>query len=146
MRYAYPATVERTDDGFYLVLFPDVLEAGADGRTREEALHEASVTLGAALAGYVKEGRALPRPSEPRPGQRVVPVPVQVAASLALRGAMRAQGITNVELGRRLGINERAVRRLVDPDHHSTIERLSRALAVVEHDLVVEDCQHTDAA
>lgn len=142
MRYAYPALVETDEAGFVLVTFPDVPEAGADGESLDEALAEAADALGAALAGYVHADRDLPEPSAPERGQYMVPVRPHVAAALALRAAMRAQGITNVELARRLGVDERVARRLVNPDYPSKLEKMAAALEAVGRDLVVEDQEH----
>lgn len=36
--FAYPATVEPDEAGFYLVTFSDFPEAATDGQSREEAL------------------------------------------------------------------------------------------------------------
>jgi antitoxin HicB len=53
-----------------------------------------------------------------------------VAAKLALAAAMVSQGVTQVELARRLAIDGRQVRRLLDLRHGSRIEHLEAALAV----------------
>ena len=50
------------------------------------------------------------------------------AAKLALHDAMIASGIGVNELARRLGIDEKAVRRLRDPLHGSKIEAVEAAL------------------
>ena len=144
MRYLYPVTVERDEDGRYLVRAPDVPEAVADGDTLEAALREMSDALGAALAGYAKAGRDIPSPSKPAPGACLVPVPALVAAKLVLRSAMKEEGVSNVALASRLGLSEGAVRRLVDPDHASRLEGVVAALRALGRDLVIED--HKPAA
>jgi antitoxin HicB len=58
-------------------------------------------------------------------------LPPLVAAKLALYEAMRAQGITRTELARQLGLQENAVRRLLDLDHRSHIDQIDRALAAL---------------
>ena len=65
-------------------------------------------------------------------------MPALVTAKLALYEAMRTGNVTNVELGRRLGISEGAVRRLVDLDHRSHIGQIETALAILGYRLVVE--------
>ena len=62
------------------------------------------------------------------PDQELVPVPPVVAAKLALCSAMTEQHISKVELGRRLGVSEAAVRRLANPDHRSHMSQVQRAL------------------
>ena len=128
MRYAYPITLNRDEEGEYVVTARDVPEALTSGETKREALLEMSDALGAALAGYAMKGREIPAPSELRPGEALVPVTPLVAAKLALREAMRQGNITNTELARRLGVSEGAVRRLVDPDHASRLDKVVAAL------------------
>ena len=66
-------------------------------------------------------------------------MPLIVAAKLTLYTAMRRQGITNVALAARLGVQENAVRRLVNPNHRSHISQVEKALRAVGRSLVVED-------
>ena len=44
---------------------------------------------------------------------------------------MRDAGISRVELARRMGLNEKEVRRMLDPYHGTRSERLEQALAVL---------------
>lgn len=50
---------------------------------------------------------------------------------------MSEQGVSKVALARCLGVNERAVRRLLDLDHASQIDRLEQALASLGRTLQV---------
>ncbi len=138
MEFAYPVDLTPQDDGSVLVTFPDVRGAVTDGDTEAEALSEAADCLIAALGGYIELRRDIPAPSHPRRGQPVVTVPPLVAAKLALYRAMRGSGLTRVALGKRLGISEGAVRRLLDLDHRSHIGQVEAALAVLGKRLVVE--------
>lgn len=138
MRYAYPVELRPDDEDRVVASFPDVPEALTDGADEAEALAEVQDALVAALAGYVHARRDIPRPRAPR-GRRTVAVPPLAAAKLALYQAMRRRRVTNVELARRLGVTEAVVRRLVDPDHASRIERVEDALAALGVGLVVED-------
>ncbi|MCH7929574.1 MAG: type II toxin-antitoxin system HicB family antitoxin [Proteobacteria bacterium] len=138
MEFSYPVDLTPQDDGSVLVTFPDVRGAVTDGDTEAEALFEATDCLVAALGGYIELRRDIPAPSRPRRGQPVVTVPPLVAAKLALYRAMRGSGLTRVALGKRLGISEGAVRRLLDLDHRSHIGQVEAALAVLGKRLVVE--------
>jgi len=91
----------------------------------------------AALGGYIEARRPIPAPSKAKRGQVMVTLPVLAAAKLALYEAMQTAQITNAELGRRLGISEGAVRRLLDLDHRSHIGQVEAALAALGHRLVV---------
>ncbi len=138
MLMAYPTTLKRKKDGRILVTFPDIPEALTEGKTVPEALRAAQDALLAALGGYINERRAIPEPSRPKRGQRLVFLPPLPAAKLALYQAMREDGITNVALGKRLKISESAVRRLIDLDHRSHIGQVEQALVVLGRRLVIE--------
>lgn len=137
MRFAYPVEVVQDEAGYFTVTFPDVPEAMTDAADERQALVSAADALGVALAGYVHAGRALPSPSAAK-GRPRVAVPGLVAAKLALCEAIRAEGITQTELARRLGKTENTVRRLLDPDHASRWENIEAALAVLGHQLIIE--------
>ena len=146
MRYVYPVRLEQDEDGAFVASSRDVPEALAEGTTTEEALREMSNAMGAALAGYsMEEGRAVPTPSGLDGGEHWVPVAPLVAAKLALRKAMIQEGISNVALAERLGISETVVRRLVDPDHASRLDRVVTALEALGHGLIIEDTPHCAA-
>ncbi len=138
MRYAYPCELTPEDGGF-TVSFPDVSEALTSGDDRLDALKMAEDALAVALGGYVHARWGIPAPSALAKGQYMVPLRPVVAAKLALYTAMRAQGITKVALGGKLGITESAVRKLVDPDHRSHIGQVEAALKVLGRALVIED-------
>ncbi len=138
MRYLYPARLRKDKQKRWVASFRDVPEALTDDVDKDSARLEASDALGAALAGYVYGGESIPLPSAPRRGEVMVSVPPLVAAKLALYQAMVRQDITNVELARRLDVTEAVVRRLVDPDHSSKIEKVEAALQALGKRLVVE--------
>ncbi len=50
---------------------------------------------------------------------------------------MRTAGMSNVALGRRLGISEGAVRRLLDLDHRSHISQIEAGLQALGYRLVM---------
>ena len=131
MHYLYPALVEQDEAGYWLVTFPDVPEAGTDAETRDEALAEAQDALLAALGGYVEQRRDIPAPSKVGRGQYGIVLPVLASAKLALYQAMRDQGVNNTRLAERMGVSETVVRRLLNLDHHSRIDHLERALALL---------------
>lgn len=146
MRYAYPCNIvpdeeeqRATGKEAYVVNFPDVYGANTGGWSWEEALEMAQDCLGVALAMYVDDREEIPSPSPLAEGQVLISVAPIVAAKLALYAAMREQGLTNVALAARLGLQENAVRRLVDPGHRSHITSVEKALRAVGRDLVLED-------
>jgi antitoxin HicB len=60
MAFGYRYELERQENGWWLVRFPEIPEALTEGETEEEARTNAPDCLIAALEGYVKAGRALP--------------------------------------------------------------------------------------
>ncbi len=55
----------------------------------------------------------------------------------ALYLAMREAGMTNVQLARRIGCDEKEVRRMLDPRHPTKLPRIKEALEVFGKRLVV---------
>jgi antitoxin HicB len=130
--FVYPAKLtEDKKDGGYVVTFRDLSEAITQGDTVEECLDEGAGALQAALEGRIMDGLDIPMPSKAKRGERLIAVPVQTALKTALYLTMREHGITRVELARRLRIDEKEARRMLDPYHPTKAERLERALAVL---------------
>jgi len=130
MAHAFSYAFEHDESGGVLVQFVDVPEAHTSGASEAAAGELALDCLIAALGGYIRLGRRVPRPSPAR-GRPVAILPPLVAAKLALYEAMRAERISGSELARRLGLQENAVRRLLDLDHRSHLDQLDRALAAL---------------
>lgn len=130
--FAYPLTLapDHEDSGF-VVTMPDLPEVVTQGEDELDALEQASDALDEALAGRIRRGDEIPRPSPRRHGQRaVVPTPL-IAAKAALYLTLRSSGLTKSDLARELGCDVREVRRLLDPRHPSKLPRLVRALATL---------------
>ena len=136
-RYLYPVDLRPQDDGGFMVIFPDIPEALTQGDDRADALAEASDCLAEALAGCIRNKKGFPAPSPAHGWPLVGPDPV-IAAKAALYQAIAEAGITNVELGRRMGVSEVEVRRLLNPRHNSKIGRLDEALAALGKRVILE--------
>ncbi len=127
---AWPARLAADDEGRVQVRFPDFPEALTDGADRAEALAEAADCLAEAVAARIFDGEDLPAPSPLRRGMHAVPLPPVLAYKAALFSAMRQGGVSKSALARRLGTDEKEVRRLLDPRYRgSKVERLHAALA-----------------
>ena len=141
MQHAFPYRLEPEQTGGALIQFVDVPEAHTVAPTAADAGGDAALDcLIAALGGYIKLGREIPRPSPAR-GRPLAILPPLVAAKLALYQAMHAERITRTALARRLGLQENAVRRLLDLDHRSHIDQIDRALAALGKRLEVRVLQ-----
>jgi len=119
-QFTYPASLKKDKAGFFTVRFPDFPEALTDGSSKSEALTEAVDCLDEAIAGRIARGEDIPLPSVKKRGQCLVVVPAQIAIKAALYTCVRERGIKNTQLARKMGINEKEVRRMLDPYHAST--------------------------
>lgn len=135
---AYPARFMGGGDGRILVEFIDLPHVATDGRDDREAMEEAIDALGSDLSIRLTRREEIPAPSEAKRGHRLVPVPLWLAPKLALFLAMRDQQVNNSELARRLGVHERVIRRMLDPEHASKSEKIQAALAVLGKQMTVE--------
>ena len=135
---AYPATLraDRKAGGF-TVTFPDLPEAITQGGDRLDALDQAADCIEEAIAGRLRRGDEIPVPSTMKARQALVPVPPLMAAKAALYLAMREATMSNVQLAKQLGCDEKDVRRMLNPRHNSRITALQAALAILGKRIVV---------
>lgn len=129
--FVYPARVsaDRREGGF-VVTFRDVPEAITQGESLQDAFEAAAGALQAALEGRILDDLDIPRASRAAAGEYAIPVPILTALKTALVVELRQAGVTRVELARQLGVDEKEVRRMLDPYHSTKAERLEKALAV----------------
>lgn len=136
--FVYPASFERGDKpGAVVITFRDFPEAITQGYGEKDALWQASDCLEEVIAGRIADGREIPEPSAALRRERPIPVPAPMAAKAALYLAMRGAGMTNTELARKLGCDEKEVRRMLDPRHPTKLPRIKDALDVLGKRLVV---------
>jgi antitoxin HicB len=143
--YSYRAILEPAESpGVQVVTFPDVPEAITQGTGRADALRQAAEALGLALLAYLREGRPLPA-ADADAGEPVT-VAAEIAAKLAVLEAFAAAAIPKTELARRIGRDEREVRRILDPMHPTKLPMLVQALEALGRRLVVGVEDMPDAA
>ena len=128
--FCYCCTITRDESGFFLIKFPDLIGAATDGTTREEALVEAEDCLAEAVAAFLVRRERVPAPDFTG-GDACVSLDPLLAAKAALNNAMLDAGLTRTELAARLGVDEKNVRRLLDPKHQSHIRAVLRAAALL---------------
>ncbi len=136
--FAYPARFTAGGGGRVLVEFVDLPRVETNGKDRREAFEEAMDALGSDLSIRLSRREEIPAPSRAKRGHRMVPVPLWLAPKLALYVAMRDQRVNNSELARRLGVHERVVRRMMDPQHASKAEKIQAALGGLGKQMTVE--------
>ncbi len=115
MDFCWPAAFVAQADGSVLVRFPDLPEALTAGDGPEDAMAEARDCLRTAIAGRILDRSEVPAPSRRRGRQRLVALDPLVAAKAALYLALGEAGSSKVALAKRLGCDEKEVRRLLDP-------------------------------
>ncbi len=75
----YPVHLKKDEASGYVVTFPDIPKAIAQGKDETEAMQAAQSALETALDFYFDEALPVPVPSKPQPGQPVV----ELSASLS---------------------------------------------------------------
>src|SRR3954470_14670422 len=135
--YLYPANFTPAEEGGSVVTFPDVPEAIAQGETPSECIEQAADAFEEALIASINMGTDLPLPSDYEPGQFRIPVPAQTAFKAALYEEIKSQSLSKVQLAARLGVDEKEVRRLLDPHHSSKLPRIAEILERVGKHIVV---------
>jgi antitoxin HicB len=135
--YQYPAEFTRAEEGGYVITFPDVPEAITQGETIEQCIGEASDALEEAIIGRINMGKDIPVPSIRQRGQYFIPLAAQSAFKAALYEEIKSQELNKVQLAAWLGIDEREVRRLLNPHHASKLPRIAEVLGRVGKRIVV---------
>jgi antitoxin HicB len=97
----------------------------------------AEEALGLVLLAYLKRGQPLPKPRAKRRDLIEISVAPDVAAKLAVLESFAAAGITKSELARRIGKDEKEVRRILDPKHPTKLPALIVVLHALGKRLVV---------
>src|SRR5204862_6822238 len=107
------------------------------GDDSEEALAQASDAMDEAFAGRIDDGEDFPEPSAPRKGEYVVAPSSDLSAKAALYVAMKEAAISKAALARMLQVDEKEVRRLLDPHHPSKLPRMEEVMRALGKRLVL---------
>jgi antitoxin HicB len=136
-RFQYAVLLSPAEEGGYVVTCRDLPELITQGESVEEALDQASDAMDEVFATYLTEGLDFPEPSKARRREHMVAPPPETVAKAALYVAMRRAGISKVQLAKRLGVDEKEVRRLLDPHYGSKLPRIAKAISVLGPRLVI---------
>ena len=137
MTYEYAVTLTLADEGGFVVTCRDLPQLITQGEDVEDALTEAADALDEVFAAYMQGKLYFPAPSKARRGEYIVAPPAETMAKAALYVAMKEARITNVQLAKRLGVDEKEVRRLLDPHYASKLPRIAQAVALLGKRLVI---------
>ena len=138
MAFGYRFKLERQKNGWWLVRFPGIPEALTEGQTEDEARRNAVDCVIAALEGYMKAGKPLPRQGAVHAGSDRATLPSLVTAKLAVYETLRARGWSKLRLAKELGMPENSVRRLVDLRHSSQMWVIDEALGKMNAELSID--------
>lgn len=136
-RFQYAVLLSPAEEGGYVVTCRDLPELVTQGDSVEDALEQASDAMDEVFATYLTEGLDFPEPTKARRRERMVAPPLETVAKAALYVAMRRAGISKVQLAKRLGVDEKEVRRLLDPHYGSKLPRIAKAISVLGQRLVI---------
>jgi antitoxin HicB len=138
MAFGYRYKLERQKNGWWLVRFPGIPEALTEGETEDEARRNAVDCVIAALEGYIKAGRPLPRQGASHTGHDRATLPSLVTAKLAVYETLRSRGWSKLRLAKELGVPENSVRRLLDLRHCSQMWAIDEALGKMNAELPID--------
>ncbi|CCG08671.1 type II toxin-antitoxin system HicB family antitoxin [Pararhodospirillum photometricum] len=133
--YAYPVEFTPDDNGTVLASVPDLPGCHTFGDDEADALGHAVDAVRTMLAALVRDREDIPLPS-PTDGRPVARLPVLDSLKVRLYLEMRAQGVSQSDLARRLGKGPKDVWRLLDLTHASKMDQIEAAFAALG--LVVE--------
>lgn len=128
-KFNFPArfTRDRTEGGF-IISFRDIPEAITEAETIEDCFVEAADCLEEAIAGRIDDGLDIPKPSNPRRSEHLISVPAHTAIKAALYLAMLEKEVNKSELARRLNVDVKEVRRMLNPHHGTKLPAMEQAL------------------
>ena len=136
-RFEYAVTLTPAEEGGFVVTCRDLPQLVTQGEDPADALAEAADAMDEVFAAYMQEKLDFPTPSKARRGEHLVAPPAVTVAKAALCIAMKEAHVSNVQLARQLGVDEKEVRRLLDPHYASKLPRIAQAVAMLGKRLVI---------
>lgn len=136
-RFEYAVKFSPAEEGGFVVTCRDLPQLITQGEDLADALAEAADAMDEVFAAYMQGGLPFPAPTKAKRGEHLVSPPAETVAKAALVVAMHEAGISKVQLARKLGIDEKEVRRLLDPHYGSKLPRIAQAINALGHRLVI---------
>jgi len=134
----YPCRFKMGEDGRYLVTFADFPEALTDGADLNEAYVESRDCLEEAIAGRINRGEEIPKASNTKRGDTPVPLTPEFALKVLLYEVWIESGFNKSEFAKIIGVNEKQIRRLLDPHYSSKLPKMVEAFAALDKRVVVD--------
>lgn len=135
-QFSYPATLQRLDTGVRLCS-RDFGGLVVEAACPTEAMQAGSMALADIFTAYMQDARTLPLPSKALKDEIMIAPPADIMAKAALHMAVLSAGVSKVDLAKRLGVDEKEVRRLLDPHYKSKLPRIAQAIELLGKRLVI---------
>jgi len=137
-RFQYSVKLTPSEDGGYVVTCRDLPQLITQGEDERDALEQAADAMDEVFATYMIDGIEFPEPSKAKRREHLVAPPAETMAKAALYIAMRRAGISKMQLAKQLGVDEKEVRRLLDPHYGSKLPRIAQAISLLGQRLVID--------
>ena len=133
--FVYPARIRPAEEGGWLIAYRDFPEGISQAGPRQDVIDIAEGCLQACIEGRLEDGMVVPPPSAQRAGEVLVAVPLETATKAALFAAVSESGLSRVALAKAVGLDEKEIRRMLDPRHSSKLPRVARVLRALGKEL-----------
>lgn len=138
VQFVCPAEFSWPGPDEIVVSFRDFPESLTSGASWQEGFAAAIDALEEAVAGRIADAEEIPPPSKVTAKERAIPVPPRMAAKAALALALRDSGLSQVAFAAALGVDEKSVRRMLDPRHGTAPNRIDKGLRTFGQRIVVQ--------
>lgn len=136
-RFEYAVKLAPAEEGGFVVTCRDLPQLVTQGEDLVDALAESADAMDEVFAAYMLGGLTFPAPTKARRGEHMVSPPAETLAKAALYVAMQEAGINKAQLAKKLGVDEKEIRRLLDPHYGSKLPRIAQAISALGHRLVI---------
>ena len=136
LKLVYPARFKQYSEEEIVVSFPDIPEVLTSGVNHQDAYEEARDALCEALAGRINHDGDIPIPGKHRRCESI-PVPLEMATKVALYLGQKEKKINKTGLAQQMNRDEKQIRRLLDPHHHSKLSSIEEGLNILDQQVTL---------
>ena len=137
---AYPINLEE-DGRTFRATSQDFPELTVFGDDRDDIMARAVQALEEVIAARIHDRKDIPTPSR---GDTYAILPTLISVKVMLYQGMKEQGVSNIELCRRLGWHLPQVLRVLDLQHGSHLDKMDAALGAIGKKLYVTAAEKAD--
>ena len=141
-RFEFPVLLTHADEGGFIVSCRDIPEVITQGEDAQDALNQAADAMEEAFAARIAGGLDIPHPSKARRNEKTVAPPIEIVIKAALYVTMKEAGVSKVELARRMGVDEKSIRRMLDPHYVSKLPGITDAISKLGMKLRIDITQN----